>query len=275
MSAVLEYIFKKHWYIVAGMLLVFGLLKYIFILETQDMYSHIQFQPQWKQEMYDLNQSDRKVYLENLMKALHQIANDETTQQFQVNVDGIHSGNIESAISEYWQLNAAYNEQQELYHLIQFAQNKVGVLPIVLPNNYLDLLEFYADMEEPRLINEKPLNLYFYLQEINLIPLLAFFVMAVYFSIHYETQVYKYTLTTPKGKSYNKCLKRTLATFFLGLLIINEVFDLLYSGVLFDIQLLNASVQSYCRSPSRRSLLRQSGHHEKSGNLRPYLYRRW
>jgi len=245
MSAAMEYIFKKHWYVIAGMFLVFGLFKYFFVTETQGMYTHIQVQPQWKQEMYDLSMDERKIYLENLMEALHQIANDETSQQFQVNVDGIHSGNIESAISEYWELNAAYNNQQELYNLIQFAKKQEGVLPIVLPDNYLELLDFYADMKEPHLINEKPLNIYFYLQEINLIPLFAFFVMAVYFSIHYETQVYKYTLTTPQGKSYNRCLKCILAALFLGLLICNEIFDLLYSGVLFDSNILRASVQSY------------------------------
>ncbi len=245
MNAASEYIFKKHWYIIAGMFLVFGLFKYFAVTKTQDLYTTIQFQPQWKQEMYDLNMEERKVYLENLMEALHQIANDETAQQFQVNVDGIHSGNVESAISEYWELNADYNNQQELYNLIQFAKKQEGILPIVLPDNYLELLDFYADMEEPRLINEKPLNIYFYLQEINLIPLFAFFVMAVYFSIHYETQVYKYTLTTPQGKSYNKCLKWILITLFLGFLIFNEMFDLLYSGVLLDSDILQASVQSY------------------------------
>ena len=245
MSVALEYIFKKHWYVIAGMFLVFGLLKYFLVTETQDMYTNIHFQPQWKQEMYDLNMDERKVYLENLMEALHQIANDSASQQFQVNVNGIHSGNIESAIAEYCELNADYNNQQELYNLIQFAQKQEGILPIVLPDNYLELLDFYADIEEPRLINEKPLNIYFYLQELNLIPLFAFFVMAVYFSIHYETQVYKYTLTTPQGKSYNRYLKWILVVLFLGLLLFNEVFDLLYSGVLFDNDILQASVQSY------------------------------
>ncbi len=128
---------------------------------------------------------------------------------------------------------------------IDFAQNKEGILPGAQPSHYLELLDFYGDLERPSLLDGRLLERYFALQELNLPVLAAAALAAVYWGRHYELDLYKYTRTTKKGGSYQRTVRLVIFTVSYGILFVNEGLDFLLSGLAGSPQLLKASAQSW------------------------------
>jgi len=129
--------------------------------------------------------------------------------------------------------------------LISFARTGEGKLPSTLPKNYVDLLDFYAGLQEPQIINQQYLDNYFELQVDNLVPILALCLVIVYWNYHYESEMYRYTKTVKKGERYTKSYRRILLGTSLILVISNELLDLIFSGLLTHPSMWNASIQSY------------------------------
>ncbi len=228
MNVVMRHIFKKNGLILLAMLLVFFGVKIFSTGNVQDNLQDDRYMKEWIVQMYDMDREERETYINNLMTQVYGSEADDGTASIQ--------------LSKLYGMN---KNLAETCYLIDFAKNGEGIVPNSLPSNYLELLDFYADMEYPRLIYDVSLDTYFSLQEYSIVPFITLLVFVIFFSNQYETQVYTYALTTKNGKLYNKRLKNVLMILCFAFFVINEVFDVVYSGVLFDGQLLNAPVQSY------------------------------
>lgn len=144
--------------------------------------------------------------------------------------------------------NALYNSfrnQKYVLQLISFARNKEGQIGNTLPANYLQLLDFYAELSEPELINEQPLDLYFSLQAYNIVPILVLLLNVIFWGKHYEEEIHKLTQTSYYGAKYDKSIRNILLLLSVTLFAGNELIDLTISGMLETGHLWTASLQSY------------------------------
>ena len=150
-----------------------------------------------------------------------------------------------TVLNQYAKLNTSFRNYKNVNNLISFANLHKGELPIRLPYNYMKQLDFYQNLKFPRLLNEGGLNNYFELQKYNIVPFITIIIISFFGGLYYETDMYKCVLTTKKGRKYNNITKLTTISICLIFLILNELFDLLYSGLFSDNIVLNASLQSY------------------------------
>ena len=146
---------------------------------------------------------------------------------------------------DYAAFNTAYDSLSRINSLIDFAKEKEGNLPAVLPFHYLELLDFYGELERPALIDGRNLERYFALQEANLPVLAAAALAALYWGRHYELEIYKYAGTTKKGGLYQRTVRFTIYAMSFVILFLNEALDLAGSGLAGSPGLLHASVQSW------------------------------
>lgn len=99
--------------------------------------------------------------------------------------------NLKKAAEKDWSaFSSSYGNAKHIRQLIGFAQNKEGMLPTSLPNNYFELLDYYSAMDPVKVINEQPLNLYFKLQSSDVTAILTLLLCAVVWGAHYETEVW-------------------------------------------------------------------------------------
>lgn len=150
-----------------------------------------------------------------------------------------------SKLIQFSEFYKSFANAKEVNNLIDFAKNSEGTLPVKLPYDYMNRLDFYKQLNSPQVINEGYLDTYFELQQYSVVIFVAIFIVSFLLGKHYESEIYKYTLTTKNGKRYNTTLSGSVITICCLLLVVNEIFDLLYSGILNNRLLLNASVQSY------------------------------
>ena len=148
-------------------------------------------------------------------------------------------------LNNFAQFVSSFENVKSINRLIDFAENKEGVLPTALPNNYMKLLHFYKDLEKPQIINKTILDNYFELQTYNTVVLIVIMLTAIFWGQHYEIETYKYVITTPNGKKYNQTIRTVLYVISYLFLFINELIDLSYSGIMKNPQILLASMQSY------------------------------
>ena len=140
---------------------------------------------------------------------------------------------------------ASYSNRKEVQKLISFAQKHEGVLPYSLPDNYMQLLDFYSSMNTPQVINELPLEMYFDLQAYSIVPILVIILNIVFWGNYYEAEIYKHAITAKCGRSYHRTIRWTLLFLSIGLFFADELFDLVCSQLLITNNLFSASVQSY------------------------------
>lgn len=228
MKAALSRVFKKNLLIVLALIAAFAIFKHVTARSTGLHQDQLGYLDGWLEECAGMDDDQ----IEDFIDALGvEIGEDKNLKK--------------ETADDSDALFSTFMNRKEWQKLISFAQNKEGVLPVALPPNYLELLDFYAELETPELINEQPLNNYYELQQFNFVPILVLLLTAIFWGMHYESEIYKYTGTTVHGKAYSRTLRRALILFSLGLLITNEVFDLAYSGLLQYPKLWSFPMQSY------------------------------
>lgn len=141
--------------------------------------------------------------------------------------------------------NSGLLNRTDVERLISFAKNKEGILPADVPGNYTEVLDFYAELDAPSIINGQPLDIYFALQEGNFVPILVLFLCLMMWGPHFEAEIYRCTGVACQGRRYHRSLRHIIMGLGLGMLLANELFDLLFSGMLHKGMLWSATIQSY------------------------------
>lgn len=139
----------------------------------------------------------------------------------------------------------SYENRLFIQNLVSFAQNGEGVLSAKIPHNFEKLLAFYKTLDTPSVINEQPLDRFFAMQKIGVVPLIVLLLSAFFWGEFYESGIYKMTASMKEGNRYTIATHILLAGTSLLLLLINELTDLWYSGVFHYPYIWNCSVQSY------------------------------
>lgn len=139
----------------------------------------------------------------------------------------------------------SYENRLFVQNLVRFAQKGEGVLTANIPHNFEKLLDFYKTLDTPNLINEQPLDRFFGMQRINIIPLVVLLLTAFFWGEFYESGIYKLTACTKEGNRYAIATHILLIGISLLLMLINELTDLWYSGMLRYPYIWDCPVQSY------------------------------
>lgn len=230
MKAALYRIFKKNLLIVLALLLLLAGYKYLTARDALQRYGRLEYLDGWLTDCAELADSQLEDYIRNL-----KIPDPKTEPEL-----------YDRVMQNYNRLNDTAQNRKAWQKLIAFAAAKEGVLPVeTKPEHYMDMLDYYGQLEAPPLINEQPLDLYYALQANDIVPVLVVLLIAIFWGMHYEAEISKYTKTTRHGQRYDRTLHRTLILLSLGLLAVNEVFDLAFSGLLSRLELWNQTIQSY------------------------------
>jgi len=139
----------------------------------------------------------------------------------------------------------SYENRLFIQNLVNFAQKGEGVLSAKIPHNFEKLLDFYKTLDTPSIINEQPLDRFFGMQQVNIIPLVVLLLTAFFWGEFYESGIYKLTASMKEGNRYTIATHILLAGASLLLLLINELTDLWYSGVFRYPYIWDCPVQSY------------------------------
>jgi len=139
----------------------------------------------------------------------------------------------------------SYENRLFIQNLVSFAQKGEGVLSAKIPHNFEKLLDFYKTLDAPSIINEQPLDRFFGMQKVNIIPLVVLLLTAFFWGEFYESGINKLTASTKEGNRYTIATHILLAGTSLLFLLINELTDLWYSGVFRYPYIWNCPVQSY------------------------------
>lgn len=227
MSAALYNVYKKNMIFIIVAVVVFMVVKGIAIDNVSGQKKKQDALELWVSQCADMSEDELKEFVSDIK---NKVLTDKESKEL---------------INEFNRFNRSYENADTINRLIYFAEHKEGFLPIVLPANYLELLDFYKNLNAPQVINEEPLDIYFKLQSYDIVIFLVVFLMAIFFGQHYELEIYKYTQITRSGRVYNRTIRISIFAMSYLFLFANELIDVLYSGLLLNSHLLNASVQSY------------------------------
>lgn len=227
MWAAWYHIVKKNGWLLILFLLLFCGAKYRSVQGVQNMHDRqLPSLQKWLEECTDMEAEERAIFIEELA----------TT---------VYTGEIEDGGRSYTELYKTYRNAQTVENFIRFAREGKGESLASMPVNYLDILDFYKELTPPTMIDEGPLRVYWSLQNNSIVFILVIFLCAVFFGQYYETGLYQYAAVTAEGRSYRKTFQSVLLGICLLFLIGNELFDGLYSGILTDSRIWQASLQSY------------------------------
>lgn len=230
MKAALYRIFKKNLLIILALLLLLAGYKYLTARDALRQNGRPEFLDDWLRDCAELDDSQLEDYIYSL-----NIPDPKKEPELHNRV-----------MNSYNALSRTVQNRQTWQKLIAFAQTKEGVLPVaVMPIHFMQMLDYYGQLEAPALINEQPLDLYYDLQANDIVPVLVLLLISIFWGMHYEAEISKYTKTTRHGRLYDCTLRRTLILLSLGLLAANEVFDLAFSGLLSHWELWSKSIQCY------------------------------
>jgi len=237
MRIALYRVFKKNALLLLTVMLLFCGWKWLGV--HQSAQPGLKYLVSWSRQLQGADTQTLEKYFQDVAQ---QIGEDPVLQQM--------------AKQDLQKLNQSIRNVKTVDQLISFGKELAGPLPAGLPRNYLELLPFYSQLDRPNVMDEGPLDCYFSLQKQSIVPILTLLLSAVFWGVHYEEQLHKYTRTVYKGRSYECRTEAILSVLCLILLGINELFDLLFSGLLRQPWILQSSVQSY--SPFRYAQLDRS-----------------
>ena len=146
---------------------------------------------------------------------------------------------------DFSELIESYENRLFIQNLVNFARNGEGVLSAKIPHNFEKLFDFYKTLDTPSVINEQPIDRFFGMQRVNIIPLVILLLTAFFWGEFYESGIYKLTASMKEGNRYTVATHILLAGTSLLLLFINELTDLWYSGVFRYPYIWSCPVQSY------------------------------
>lgn len=228
MNIALRQIFEKKLRLWICLLFLFGSLKVFSMYITEKYYPNYEFIDLWIEESNFLSEENLAIYVKELAQEIN------CDEQYRKLVG-----------QDYTAFLKSYKNHMFLCNLISFAENGEGVLSARIPDDFENLQDFYKKLDAPSIINEQPLNRYYFLQSINVVPIIVLILSAIVWGEHYENGVDKATLSTVKGKPYHTTLDVTLIIIGACFLTANEMVDLWYSGLLRYKYLWRCSVQSY------------------------------
>ncbi len=110
--------------------------------------------------------------------------------------------------------------------------------------NIIDYLHVFKEMDYPVLINEEYFTRFSLLQNDHIVFLLLLLVTIVIWAPMYEIRMDHTIWIHKKDRNFTKSLHLILCSFFLHLSLLNDLFDLIFSGALTHPQYLTASIQS-------------------------------
>lgn len=228
MTAALKRIFKKNLLFLLAVLVLFAGAKLMTARVARDSVMELSRIDNWAIELLGKDNGAIEEFADNISQ---EIGEDTETRR--------------EIANDFQKLNTSYVSRKKVQMLISFAHTLEGALPTSLPANYLELMDFYKKLETPAVINEQPLDIYFKLQQASIVPLIVLLLGAVFWGVHYESEIYKLTGTVKQGKAYNRTMKTTLTVLSMAVLAGNELFDLFCSGLLERPYLWKVSLQSY------------------------------
>ena len=228
MRVALHRIFRKKVLLWICLLFLFGSLKVFSMYITEKYYPQYKYIDSWVEESSSLSEE----HLSNYVSQLAQKVNSD--EQYRKTVGQDFSAFLKS-----------YENRTFIRNLISFARNGQGVLSSKIPDDFENLQVFYRDLDVPSVINEQPLTRYFFLQSINIVPIIILLLCALIWGEHYEQGIYRATSSTLRGDCYHKTVDITLISLGVCFLTVNELFDLWYSGLLKYGYIWKCSVQSY------------------------------
>ena len=228
MRAAVRHIFKKNGLILLLVFLLFALMKGRSAAAAEELRSEDSSQLRgWLEEVRELDETEREAFMQALRLSIY--TGEEPSPK---------------AIQNYSRLHASFSNARTVESLIRFARDKEGQLPVVLPPRYTELMPFYAELPQPAMVDEEPLTIYWALQKESMIPILILFLISIFGGGYYEAQMHQYTAVTPRGRTFRRAFWGLLLSLCYAMLLLNELFDLLYSGLLFAPRLWEASLQS-------------------------------
>lgn len=207
---------------------VFLGLKYLTVRNAEMWASDYLYLDGWASACSGLSEEDTEAYVESLTQ---QISND--------------TGLLKRAERDTAKFLNSYYNRKVVQMLIAFARTGEGQLPPGVPDNFLNVLSFYRELDAPNIINEQPLDLYFSYQAENIVPVLVLILGAIFWGMHFESEIYKCTETAKAGKNYSSTVSIILTVLSLLLLVANEWFDLWRSGLLDRAYIWSSPIQSY------------------------------
>lgn len=228
MKAALNYIFKKNFWIILILIILYCGTKVLTIYGIESERKDYKHLKSWVEQCKDLSSEQIDVFVADLSEKIYGTQERENM-----------------LVVELSAFVASYHHTQSINRLIDFAKYGEGILPTTLPANYMKMQDFYENLSRPQIIDKSILDYYFELQRYNIVIFVVIFLAAFIWGQHYESGVYKYVNTTPHGKYYYKTVRFLMFAICNIFLIGNEFFDLIYSGLLSDSNILQASIQSY------------------------------
>lgn len=240
MKTALHRVFRKNLPLLLAILFAFIGLKVLSVRNVLEAKIEYRYLDDWIQQCQAYDDTQLDAFYRDTLKKL---SDDKSFK--------------EAADTDWRAFSSSYSNVKYTRQLIGFAQDKEGMLPTNLPDNYFALLDYYSTMDLAMVINEQPLDLYFKLQDSDAIAILVLLLCVVIWGVHYESEIYKYALTAKNGGGYSRTVRCVLLLLSLGMLFANELADLVCSGVLQTPGLLSAPAQSYkefCRIQMRGSI---------------------
>jgi hypothetical protein len=224
MKPALHRIFLKNWAILLVVFALFGLYKYSAANRGPMAHQHLD---QWVQQCAG--------------------APDEAIEALaeEISAKMVEDENYAEAVSEdFKEFTNSYGNRRTVSGWIAFARDGQGAGGS-LPANMTRFPEFYAGLEQPWIMNGEYLDLYAELQELDVVSILVVLLSIVFWGMHYEMEIYRFTDTVRDGRVYAGTLRTVLLVISLVMLIINEFVDLNRSGLLDHDLFWKTPVQSY------------------------------
>ena len=227
MKPALKRIFLKNWVILLVVFALFGLYKYS--AANRGPMTH-KYLDQWVART--AGASD---------ETIEALAEEISTQM------GEDEDYAEVVSEDFKEFTQSYGNRRTVSGWISFAKDGQGVGSV--PDDLERFPEFYAGLEQPWIMNEEYLDLYAELQELDVVSILVVLLSIVFWGMHYEMEIYRFTDTVRDGRAYAGTLRVVLLILSFLMLVINEITDLNRSGLLDYEFFWDAPVQSY--SPMR------------------------
>ena len=160
MKAALNRIFKKNLLLLLLLVAAIVGMKYSTLKKNVNAYQRPVYFEQFVQDMQDMTLEEREAYVDALFARME---DREYAQIAGNDVQEVSSGNTQI---------------KEAGWLVSFAQNLEGILPVdSLPANYMDVLDFYAQMGDPGYVHGDVMDQYFKLQRYSAVPVIVLFLV--------------------------------------------------------------------------------------------------
>ena len=224
MKPALKRIFLKNWAILLVVFALFGLYKYS--AANRGPMTH-KYLDQWVEQCAGASDEEIEALAGEISEKM---AEDENY--------------AETVSEDFKEFTNSYGNRRTVSGWITFARDGQGTGGS-LPADIEQFRSFYASLEQPWIMNGEYLDLYAELQELDVVSILVVLLSIVFWGMHYEMEIYRFTDTVRDGRAYAGTLRVVLLVLSFAMLVINEFTDLNRSGLLHNDLFWNAPAQSH------------------------------